>query len=101
MRVAKLAADSGRFREAVHSLYWAGIVCLEDSRVIPRERWRTPRERMRRLTSERTHESTKQRDALQALTARVERIWYAGIPATQQDFLESVGFAEELGCGRQ
>jgi len=98
MRAAKLAADSGSFRDAVHSLYWAGIVCLEESRVIPCERWRTPRERMRRMASDRVHEAAKQRDALQALTARLERIWYAGAPATQQDFLESLGLVEELGC---
>lgn len=100
MRAAKVAADGGSFRDAVHCLYWAGIVCLEDSQVIPRERWRTPRERMRRLASDRVHEVPKQRDALQALTARLERIWYAGAPATQQDFLESLGLAEELGCRR-
>jgi hypothetical protein len=98
MRAAKLAADGGSFRDAVHSLYWAGVVCLEDSRVIPRERWRTPRERMRRLPSDRAHESARQREALHALTARLERIWYAGAPATQQDFLESLGLVEELGC---
>jgi hypothetical protein len=98
MRAAKLAADAGSFRDAVHSLYWAGTVCLEDSGVIPRERWRTPRERMRRLASDRVHQAAKQRDALQALTARLERIWYAGAPATQQDFLESLGLVEELGC---
>jgi hypothetical protein len=97
MRAAKLAADSGSFRDAVHSLYWAGTVCLEDSGVIPRERWKTPRERMRRLASGRVHPA-KQRDALQALTVRLERVWYAGVPATQQDFLESLGLVEELGC---
>jgi hypothetical protein len=101
MRAAKLAADGGSFRDAVHSLYWAGIVCLEDSRVIPRERWRTPRERVRRLASDRVHQAATQRDALQALTARLERIWYAGTPATQQDFLESLGLVEELGCRPQ
>jgi hypothetical protein len=98
MRAAKLAADAGSFRDAVHSLYWAGTVCLEDSGVIPRERWRTPRERMRRLATDRVREAAKQRDALQALTVRLERIWYAGTPATRQDFLESLGLAEELGC---
>jgi len=101
MRAASVAADGSRFRDAVHSLYWAGIVCLEDTGVIPRERWRTPRERMRRLASDRVHDIAKQRDALRALTARLERIWYAGAPATQQDFVESLGWVEELGCRRQ
>jgi hypothetical protein len=53
---------------------------------------------MRRLASNHVHEAAKQRDALQALTARLERIWYAGAPATQQDFLESLGLVGELGC---
>jgi len=100
IRAARLAADRGNFRDAVHSIYWAGIVHLESARIIPCERTRTPRERLRQLPSPQTGigEATKRRDALQALTARLERTWYAGLPATQQDFVESLRLVEELGC---
>ena len=104
IRAARLAAERADFREAVHALYWAAIVHLEDSRVLPRERSRTPRERLRRLlrsTQSSTGEDGKLPVLLQTLTARLERTWYAGQPATQQDFLESLQLAEELGCRLQ
>lgn len=98
IRTARIAADDGSFRDAVHALYWAGTVYLEDSAIIPRERWQTPRERLRKLASSRNGDPAKQREALQALTGRLERVWYAGEPATRQDFLESLGLIETLGC---
>jgi Domain of unknown function (DUF4129) len=111
IRAARVAADGGAFRDAIHSLYWAAIVQLEDSRVIARERSRTPRERLRQLpspaqlsidpanaTEARIAQASRLQNALQVLTARLESTWYAGQPATRQDYVESLQLVEELGC---
>jgi hypothetical protein len=98
---ARLAADAGSFREAIHSLYWAGIVYLEAYRVIPCERSRTPRERLRGLpasTPNASGDPENRRELLQALTSRLERTWYANLPTTRQDYLEYMQLVEELGC---
>jgi Domain of unknown function (DUF4129) len=103
MRAARSAADRANFREAIHALYWAGIVCLENSRVIPYEPSRTPRERLRHLhavvgAGPASGDEALLRDRLRALTAHLERTWYADGPATRQDFLDSLQVVEELGC---
>ena len=101
IRAAKQAADTGNFREAVHSTYWAGITCLEDRGAVTTDRTRTPREYLRvvdeaadALPSERV----KYRESLAALTSRLERIWYGLRPARAEDFEECVRQAEGLGC---
>ena len=48
--------------------------------------------------SKAAQEDVKRRDLLQALTSGLERVWYAGTPATRQDFLESSRLVQELGC---
>jgi Domain of unknown function (DUF4129) len=100
IHLAELAADRSAYRDAVHALYWAGIVYLENARILLREPSRTPRERLRQLRSpaQPTAEDVKRRDLLQALTSGLERVWYAGTPATRQDFLESSRLVQELGC---
>jgi hypothetical protein len=100
IHLAHLAADRAAYRDAVHALYWAAIVYLENARILLSEPSRTPRERLWQLRSsaQPTAEYVKRRDLLQALTSRLERVWYAGAPATQHDFLESSRLVQELGC---
>ncbi len=102
IRAARLAADRGNFREAVHSAYWAGIAYLEDLGAISVDRTRTPRESLRVLDDESIAalptERAKRRESLAALTSRLERIWYGLRPARAEDFEESMRQLEELGC---
>jgi Domain of unknown function (DUF4129) len=105
IRAARSAADRANFREAIHALYWAGIVCLENSHVIPCEPSRTPRERLRHLNAAvgavpAPGDGAVVRDRLRALTSTLERTWYADGLATRQDFLDSLHMVEELGCKR-
>jgi hypothetical protein len=99
---AREAADRGDFRSAIHAVYWAGIVCLEDSGVLQREVSRTPRERLRQLSAAPPDaalaEAAERRTSLSALTRHLERTWYAQMPASEPDFLDSLKLAEALGC---
>jgi len=101
VRNARQSAERGDFREAIHSLYWAGISRLEDVEALPRDRSKTPREYLRlaketRATNERMEE--KFLDPLARLTTRLERIWYADDTATAAEFAESMAQVEALGC---
>jgi hypothetical protein len=101
IRAARQAANNGDFREAVHSAYWAGIVRLEDTGTVPRDRTRTPREYvalMAKSDSVGTGSQTNRREALMALTSRLERTWYANRSAQSQDFRDSLRQLQELGC---
>ena len=101
IRAARLAADGGNFREAVHSTYWAGITYLEDLGVVVPDRTRTPREYLRLVEESGGYlpsERAKRRDSLAALTSRLERIWYGLRPARVEDFQDCMHQVEELGC---
>ena len=101
IRIAREAANRGDYREAVHSAYWAGIVRLEDSGVVPRDRTRTPREYLRLVTDPSPGELAARpmhREPLTALTSRLERIWYANRGAGPEDFQDSLRQLEALGC---
>jgi hypothetical protein len=106
IRAAREAAARGEFREAVHSVYWAGITRLEDAGTISRDRTRTPREHLQ-LVSEAVAETaaalqmSRQRDSLAALTALFERVWYGRSHADARDFETSMRQAEGLGCDLQ
>ena len=105
IRAARFAADRADFREAIHALYWAGIVCLENSCVIPYDPCRTPRERLRQLSgvigaAPGSGDDAAFPDRLRTLTFNLERTWYGSGPATRQDFLDSLRLVEELGCKR-
>jgi hypothetical protein len=101
MRSAREAASRNDFREAVHSAYWAGISRLEEIGVVRRDRSRTPREYLR-MASEPSAEGTAPRPAyrepLAALTARLERTWYANRGAGADDFQDTLRQLEALGC---
>jgi hypothetical protein len=101
IRAAREAAGRNDFREAVHSAYWAGIVRLEETGVVPRDRTKTPREYLR-IASEPSPEgiapSPVYREPLAALTTRLERIWYANRGAGADDFRDTLRQLEALGC---
>jgi Domain of unknown function (DUF4129) len=101
IRTSREAAHRGDFREAVHAAYWAGIVRLEDTGVVPRDRTKTPREYLRLVTDPLPGEVLSypsHREPLRVLTARFERTWYANRGAGPEDFSESLRQLEALGC---
>jgi hypothetical protein len=105
IRIAREAAARGDFREAVHSVYWAGIAHLEDDGTISRDRTRTPREHLQ-LVAEAiavagAPQTARQRDSLAGLTSLFERVWYGRGHADARDFETSMRQAEGLGCNLQ
>jgi hypothetical protein len=109
LRLARAAANNGDFREAVHAAYWAGVVRLEDAGTLPRDRTKTPREYLRLVKERSASEPSRalqtpdaaarnSREPLAALTARLERAWYANRGANAEDFRESMNQLEALGC---
>ena len=92
LEAARRAAGSADWCEAVRCLYWAGIVALAETGVVPGDHARTPREYLR-LTA-----GTACREPLAALTDRLERAWYAGLPANSGDYEECRKCLEALGC---
>jgi hypothetical protein len=71
----------GRWREAVHHVYWAAISCLESRRLWPADRTRTPREYLGLVQG-----SPETRADLSTLTRSFEHTWYGGMPAGEKDF---------------
>ena len=101
LRAAREAAAKGDFREAVHACYWAGIVRLEDTGAVPKDRTKTPREYLRLASNPAPGELTGRaslREPLSILTSRLERTWYANRGAGAEDFQDSLRQLEALGC---
>jgi len=90
---ALAAADRGDFREAVHCAYWASVAHLEDIRILPRDRARTPRESLRIL-----EQHPKEQGVLQAITRSFELIWYGYRPASATDWAGAKQQMEKMGC---
>lgn len=106
IRAAREAAARGDFREAVHSVYWAGIAHLEDDGTISRDRTRTPREHLQLVAeavaaAAAAPQMSRRRDSLAALTSLFERVWYGRSHADARDFETSMRQAEGLGCDLQ
>jgi uncharacterized protein DUF4129 len=93
MAEARAAADAGRWRDAVHLAYWAGISYLETQGWWPPDRARTPREYLRLLPS-----SSQHSPALRELTRNFEIVWYGTQPADADAFSQAVAELEKLGC---
>lgn len=87
---AREAAAAGRFRDAIHSVYWAAISRLESRRLWPADRARTPREYLALMAPEDPRAS-----ALAALTRSFERVWYGGRTAAEDDYRT----AEQVAAG--
>jgi hypothetical protein len=101
IHAARQAADRGDFREAVHAAYWAGIVRLEDTGVVAKDRSKTPREYLRSVSDPQPGELFSRpvyREPLAALTSRLEKVWYANRGASTGDYQESLRQLEALGC---
>jgi uncharacterized protein DUF4129 len=98
---AREAAGQGDYRMAVHCAYWAGIARLQDLGALAPDRAKTPREFLVALGKSKLllpETRTTRRQALSALTARLERTWYGYHPATEADFRDSLAQLETLGC---
>ncbi|MGC2401315.1 MAG: DUF4129 domain-containing protein [Acidobacteriaceae bacterium] len=81
LRQAQTMAGDGRWREAIHHVYWAAISRLESRRFWPADRARTPREYLELLPANpETHAD------LFSLTRSFERTWYGATPAFEKDY---------------
>ena len=78
---ARQHAERGEWREAVHALYWASIVVLEDRRTLRRSGTRTPREALRLVDA-----ASPLGGLLRAQTGEFERIWYGLQAAGATDY---------------
>ena len=88
---ARAYAEGGEWREAVHALYWASIVALEDRRTLRRSGTRTPREALRLIDP-----ASHLREPLRAQTGEFERIWYGLRPAGREDYARVLALYEEV-----
>jgi hypothetical protein len=91
--LAREARERGDARAAIHCAYWAGVVRLQDARLLPRDLTHTPREYLRLMPDREISHAP-----LAALTSALERFWYADRPAGPDDLRESLNHLEALGC---
>ncbi len=91
---ARLAADQGDLRQAMHCAYWAGVARLQETGVLSADLAYTPREYLGFASASGAAPAAH----LAALTTGLERHWYAGRAATADDFRESLKNLEALGC---
>ncbi|HEX4156373.1 MAG TPA: DUF4129 domain-containing protein [Acidobacteriaceae bacterium] len=93
-RMADEQAERGAWREAIHALYWAAIVLLEQRRAWRHNPARTPREYVRLLRAD----STEQRE-LRGLTRALERTWYGQRAADREEYSEARESFQRLAAG--
>nr|AEQ20313.1 hypothetical protein [uncultured bacterium CSLG10] len=100
-RASRAAADQGDPREAIRLAYWAGVMRLQELRLLPVHTSQTPRENLRLLSEPKpgaAPASPAFRESLSGLTSGLERFWYARRLAGPEDFRESLRHLEALGC---
>lgn len=85
-------AGQGRWRDAIHFLYWAAISRLESKQIWPADRARTPREYLGLMPA-----NDNRKLSLTTLTRSFERTWYGGRDASPSDFQAAQKLAAELG----
>jgi hypothetical protein len=90
---AQAAAQEGRWRDAIHLTYWAGIAFLEVQGMWRSDLTRTPREYLRLLPRDDSHSAP-----LQKLTRSFERVWYGNGLATAETFASASALLEQMGC---
>lgn len=93
MTEARMAADRGNWRDAIHLGYWCGISFLEAQGWWRPDSARTPREYLRLLPSSSLH-----RETLGTLTRTFELVWYGTQEADANAFSETLAQLEKLGC---
>lgn len=91
---ARQAAAAGRWREAIHFLYWASISRLESKRLWPADRARTPREYLALLPDDDPRKAT-----LGALTHSFEHTWYGGRAPNESEYRRAEELASALIAG--
>jgi hypothetical protein len=89
---AQAMAAAGRWREAIHFVYWASISRLESGRLWPADQTRTPREYLSLVP-----DGDGRKASLTALTRSFEQTWYGGRAADAAAFQRSLALAAELG----
>jgi hypothetical protein len=93
LKAARAAADSGDLRLAIRCAYWAGISHLQSAALVSKDFALTPREQLRGADPNAVYFGP-----LSALTAALERFWYARRNAAAADFRASLQQVEKLGC---
>lgn len=76
-------ADEERWQESIHRVYWAAVAQLESRGLWRHDAARTPREYLELVSA-----GSAMRGDLEKLTWSLEKFWYAGQPAGQQDYLQ-------------
>ncbi len=94
-REAREAAARGDYRSAIHAAYWAAVTRLEETKSLPEDRSRTPRESLRLVRKE-----SAEYAPLSQLTHRFELVWYGYRSATSADWSDAMQQLETLGCLR-
>jgi len=96
--LARIEAERSNWRDAIHCLYWAGIVVLESRRLWRRDAARTPREYLDLLQRNSSQQPAleSQLIALGSLTRLFERIWYGLRGAEREDYAQALALFEEL-----
>lgn len=95
-RLAEREAAKGAWREAIHALYWAAIVHLEQRRAWRHNPSRTPREYVRLLKAG----SAEQRD-LRSLTSALEQSWYGQREPNEVEFGAARESFERLAANKR
>jgi hypothetical protein len=95
---ARAFSAEGDFRKAIQCTYWAAIVRLEELGRLPRNRPHTPREYLGLVSTVRGGGASPYAAPLGALTKQLERCWYAGMPASAQDYAACLSALEAFGC---
>lgn len=88
---ARRAAAAAQWREAIHFVYWAAISRLEQKRLWPADKARTPREYLALVSEE-----DGRKAGLTQLTRSFERTWYGGRAADQDDYEHAENLASGL-----
>jgi uncharacterized protein DUF4129 len=92
-REARAASERGDYRAAIHAAYWTAVARLEENRVLPEDRSRTPREALRLVRRESAAYAP-----LAQLTRRYELTWYGYHAATSADWDDAMQKVETLEC---
>ena len=95
LREAREAAGRGDYRAAIHGAYWAAIVRMEETKSLPEDRSRTPRESLKLIDK-----GSGVYAPLLQLTRRFELVWYGYRAATAADWDDAAQQLETLGCLR-
>jgi hypothetical protein len=92
---ARLAAERGDYRAAIHAAYWTAVAELEENHLLQQDRSRTPRESLRLLPRD-----SAAYDPLAYLTRRFEVTWYGYRVASSADWDDVKKHLEILECLR-